>query len=420
MEHESRVIVSGDRITLEHLSLVDGALARFVADSAEIERPDLVLGALRIGLTVLSNANATLNVDMVRSEFERMTERLEHTNARATEALEQILRTNFADGEGRLPRTLEAFLGDSGTLRRFTAELFDPKHREGAVGRLTDLLGQYFDGDGSRLATLLDPTREGSPLHQFRNEVNTEFRSMTERIAALEAGGRARAEERARGTAKGTDFEDLLEERLADYARGAGDALERTGGDAGDALRSKKGDFVLTVDPSRTRGADLRVVIEAKDRSMSRRAMAAELADAKVNRGAPVAVVVFSAQAAPSGIAPFSLVGNDIYTVFDPEIGDDAALEASVRLARSLALVTLRDASVQVDVPAVQAALEEITQQLAAVVGMKSRLTSISTAAREVSGTLDQLRAGVMRAVRAVEDELRVAQAEEASGALIA
>ena len=407
------VRVSSDRIVIEHLEVLDGPLASFVSDTPEGERASLVERALRIGLLTLSNAGATLNVDVVRAEFERMTERLERTSLGAGAALEQTLRVNFADGDGRLPRTLEQFLGDEGKLNRLVGQLFDPNRRDGAMGQLRDLLGRYFDGDGSRLATLLDPTRDGSPLHQFRDEMTREFRTIAERITAIEAGARARADERSKGTAKGTDFEDLVEERLARFARGAGDALERTGAGAGDALASKKGDFVLTVDPSRTRGADLRVVIEAKDRSMSRRVMTAELSDARQNRAAAVAMVVFSPHAAPAGVAPFSLVGTDIYAVFDPEADDDTALEAAVRLARSLALITLREAAGQVDTPAVQEALDDIGQQLALVQGMKAKLTSVGTAARDISSTLDVLRAGVLRSVRAVEDQLRIVEPDE-------
>ena len=50
---------------------------------------------------------------------------------------------------------------------------------------------------------------------------------------------------------------------------------------------SKKGDFVLTIDPSRTHGRELRVVIEAKDRSLSRRVLAEELTAARGNRERP-------------------------------------------------------------------------------------------------------------------------------------
>ena len=412
---KSSVTVNGERIGIEHLELVDPGMAAFVAEHEPAERSALLERALRIGLLAICNTGVSMSADVVRQEFERLAERLEQTHAQATTALEGVLRTNFADGDGRLPRTLEAFLGDGGKLRRLTQELFDPNRREGAMGQLRDLLGSYFDGDGSRLAQLLDPTRQGSPLHQFRNEMSTEFRTLSERIAALEAAGRARAEERSKSTAKGGDFEDALEERLARFARGAGDYLERTGGEAGDALRSRKGDFVLTVDPDRTRGADLRLVIEAKDRSMSRRAMTEELAAARENRAAAAAMVVFSPQAAPTGIAPFALVGTDVYAVFDPETDDDAGLEAALRLARALALVTLREAAGLVDVRAIAEALDDVRQQLAAVQGMKARLTSIGTAARDVSSALDLLRAGVIRGVRAVEEQLQVADPADAA-----
>ena len=82
------------------------------------------------------------------------------------------------------------------------------------IGRIGTLLGQYFDGDASKLAVLLDPTRLGSPLHQFRTEIADGFRGVHERLAALEAAHKARAEERAKGTAKGGDFEDVLEGML--------------------------------------------------------------------------------------------------------------------------------------------------------------------------------------------------------------
>jgi hypothetical protein len=405
---KSSVTVTADRIVVEHLTLSDPQLAAFLAEREEAERAELVERALRIGLMTICSAGVSLTTDVVRAEFARLTERLDETNARAAEALERQLRDNFADKDGRLPRTLEAFLGDEGKLRRLVGELFDPNRREGAMGQLHDLLGRYFDGDASQLARLLDPTREGSPLHQFRNEVTGEFRTLGERLAALEAGEKARAEERAKGTAKGGDFEDALEARLGELARANGDLLERTGADAGDHLRSKKGDFVLGIDPGRTRGVDLRVAIEAKDRSISLRRFSAELAEAKENRRAAIALAVFTPHSAPPGVAPLTVIGSDVYCVFDPESDEAIALEAAVRLARALALASLRESSVQLDVPAVQEALAEIQRAVGEVQGMKSRLTSISKAAGEVSGLLDTMRLAVLRSVKDVEAQLDV------------
>ena len=220
---QARITVTRDTIDIDELRLTDAALAAFVSETPEADRPALAERALRIGLLTLANAGVSLSADVVKAEFERLTDRMEATQKRAAEALATTLRENFADGDGRLPRTLERFLGDDGQLRRITRDLFDENQRESALGKLNEILGKYFDGDGSRLAHLLDPTRAGSPLHQFRGEVTDEFRRLSERITALEEAKRARAEERARGTAKGADFEDALEERLGAMARGLGD-----------------------------------------------------------------------------------------------------------------------------------------------------------------------------------------------------
>ena len=211
----------------------------------------------------------SVNVDVVRREFETLLARTQAANEQAGRALEEALRLNFADGDGRLPRTLERFLGDRGALRTFVDDLFDEHRRDSAIGRMRELLGGYFDGDASRLAVLLDPTRLNSPLHQFRLEVTEGFGKLNDRLTAIEAAAAARGAERARSTVKGADFEDLLADILGDIARGCGDLLDRTGTEAGATIASKKGDFVLTLDPGLAGGAELRVVIEAKDRIMS-------------------------------------------------------------------------------------------------------------------------------------------------------
>ena len=150
--------------------------------------------------------------------------------------------------------------------------------RLAACGRCS---GGYFDGDASKLAQLLDPTRMGSPLHQFRSEVSEAFAKINDRLTQMEATFIARGAERARSAAKGADFEVILEQMLGEVARATGDALENTATAAGDVMRSKKGDFVLTIDPQSCEGCDVRVVIEAKDRGMSWRELREELAAAK-------------------------------------------------------------------------------------------------------------------------------------------
>jgi hypothetical protein len=401
------VRLESNRLVVEHLVLDDHALAAFVADRPAEERALLVERALRVGLTAIQSVGVTVNVDAVRAEFQGLLHQTEAANEKAATALDMMLRQNFADGEGRLPRTLERFLGDKGQLRSFVDELFDEAKRDSAIGRMKVLLGSYFDGDASRLAQLLDPTRLGSPLHQFRVEMSEGFAKLNERLAALEAAGAARASERARSTAKGSDFEDVVDDLLGEISRGSGDVFERTGTEKGSAIGSKKGDFVLTINADATAGAELRVVIECKDRYVSGRSMRDELRDAKSNRDAAVALVVFTTAHAPTGIAPFDVRAGDVYCVLDPAAPDPATLEAAVRLARLMALQTLHERDVEVDAAAIAKALNGVREQLETLRSLKLTLTSIGTSARDVHSGLDRLRDGILARLTEAEAELR-------------
>ena len=406
----SEIRVDGERIVVERLVVRDSALAAIVADREPEDRPAFVERALRIGLSALQDASVTVDVDLVRDEFAKLLHSSEQANAKAADALDEVLRSNFADGDGRLPRTLEKFLGDRGALRTFVAELFDETKRDSAIGRMRTLLGTYFDGDASKLALLLDPTRQNSPMHQFRSEVARGFEGLHERLAAIEAAAAARGTERAKSAAKGGDFEDMLEAMLADVARGAGDLVDRTGGEAGEILRSKKGDFVVTVDPARTGGAEVRVVVEAKDRAMSVRSIREELREAKQNRAAAVGLVVFSPDHAPTGIAPFDVRAGDVYCVIDPAAPDVATLEAALRLARLLAIASLREIEAEIDVEAIRAAIAGVRAELDALKGIKATLTSIATSTAAVQASLDRLRDAIVARVAEAEAEIRAAR----------
>ncbi len=405
------VRVDGERILIERLIVRDASLAAIVGEREPEDRPAFIERALKIGLTALQDATISVDVDLVRGEFEKLLRSSEQANAKAAEALDAVLRSNFADGDGRLPRTLEKFLGDRGQLRSFVGELFDETKRDSAIGRMRALLGTYFDGDASKLALLLDPTRQHSPMHQFRTEVASGFDKLNDRLTAIEAAAQARGAERARSAAKGGDFEDVLEAMLSDIARGTSDLVDRTGGEIGELIRSKKGDFVVTIDPARTGGCDLRIVVEAKDRPMSGRAMREELREAKQNRAAAVALVVFTPAHAPAGIAPFDVRAGDVYCVVDPAAPDPATLEGALRLARLHAIASLRGVEAEIDVEAVRAALAAVRAELDALKAIKSTLTSIASSATGLQAALDRLRDGVIARVGEAEAEIRAARA---------
>ena len=191
--------------------------------------------ALRIGLLAICNANATLNVDVVKAEFGRLVtdmaqpsrrrpprpsrQRCARTSPMVTVACHASSRPTWA-----IPASCNRLVGD----------LFDERRRDSALGKLSELLGRYFDGDGSQLATLLDPTRQGSPLHQFRAEMTDEFRRLNERLEALEDApsgtGRGARTFGGQGSATSRTCSRIRPRRR--WPTASGDLLERTGAEA--------------------------------------------------------------------------------------------------------------------------------------------------------------------------------------------
>ena len=117
------VRIDDESIIVEELRVSDRALAAFVAQRPAEDRAELVERALRVGLHAIQQAGTSLDVDFVRREFDSLLERSATVNERAAHELDQVLRANFSDQDGRLPRTLERFLGDRGQLNRFVNEL---------------------------------------------------------------------------------------------------------------------------------------------------------------------------------------------------------------------------------------------------------------------------------------------------------
>jgi hypothetical protein len=173
------------------------------------------------------------------------------------------------------------------------------------------LLAGYFDGDGAIISRMLDPRLAGSPLHGFRTEMREMLKDVSDRPIRLEAarraGGRAR-----QGTAKRLDFEDAVEARLDALLSGTGDLVESTGTAIGNSVRSRRGDFLITVDPSWTRGLSVRVAVEAKSGRVGLAKLCRDLDETRRNRDAVVAVAVYRAGNAPAGCAPFTLHGEHI------------------------------------------------------------------------------------------------------------
>src|SRR5215216_2959128 len=93
----TEIRIDGERIIIERFTLRDPALAAVLAAREPADRPAIVERALKVGLLAIQDVAASMDVDMVRDEFEKLARVNEQANAKAVEALDQVLRSNFAD-----------------------------------------------------------------------------------------------------------------------------------------------------------------------------------------------------------------------------------------------------------------------------------------------------------------------------------
>lgn len=407
----TQVEIVGDRIRIASLEVVDRALAGFLESRTPEDRAETVERAMRVGLMALQSATGSIDVDHVRRAFDKLLADAGESNKRATAEVEEILRKTFANEGGALPVTLERFLGDKGALATFTKDLFDENRRDSALGKLNTILGTYFDGDASKLAHLLDPTREASPLSGFRAEIAKRFDDVLLKIVELDASQKAAKGERKKGTAKGADFESRVIAEYTELLRATNDEIEGTGGVTGAVPDSKKGDAVITINGRDASASVLRIVVEVKDKAMTGPAIEKELAEARENRKAEIALMVFSEAAAPAGASPFVISRHGVYCVVDPEAPDVAILEAGYRLARISALIRAKSEGSGADLTAVRDAIDALRSRLDSVKEIKKTLTAIDSTTEKARDELDALRAAIVTEIDRIEEQVRASTA---------
>jgi hypothetical protein len=426
----SRSEVAGGEGREGHVALVDGGLrvvdwrtrngdiVRFFQDrlADDGDLAEVLELALKVGVLALGSAGITANVDYVEKEFQRLSSQVDATLRGRVEDVETALRQAFADDDGALARVLDDYLGDEGHL----AELFDSDRRDSALGRLRGLLAEHFDGESSTLHKMLDLGNPSGPLASWKRELEGQFSRLQRQIEDYRtevgkqaAGQVARAEEREKGTHKGRDFEASVFAALNGIAGVFGDAAEATG-DIAATGGGKVGDVVVTLNERDTRGAAVRLVVEAKDGQVGLTPMLRELDEAKENRGAVAAIAVYSHESCmPSGTAPFREQGGGRYLcLFDKETDDVLCLQLAYRVARFWALAELSADDGEVDARGIREDLETARRQLQNLATVKRKLTrmrnSVEEACAGVESEVEQFRAGLIQVFDRVDGRIRV------------
>jgi hypothetical protein len=416
---QAQVRTIGDHVVVDGLVVEDESAVRLVREREQ--RGDDPVRAIRdaveIGARVLDREQAAANAEYVKAEFEKASQGVQQEfsdKARTiAEFFEQQFAAVFGEDDGQLAKELERRFGDGSSVsvqnrvREAVAETL-VKSRE-------DLVRQFSAAD------------DRNPLADFKSAAVREIqqaagRSDATQRALLQKLGELQKElqalrdekdkleeveaERERGTAKGRSFEESLFESVDRIAAAQGDDAEAVG-DVREAT-GKVGDIVVSLDACNgpPRG---RIVLEAKDRRLSRPAALAELDKAMAERSADFAVLVVpTEEEVPSKLEQLrEYNGDKLVVALDPDAGA-LALEVGYRLARARVLMKRSDAD-GIEAGAVRDAAERALAALAEERKVKQQLTGAKTSIDKAYEHVDAMTARVRALLQEIDALVRPA-----------
>ena len=404
----------GDRIAIEALFVDDDCAVRLVREREEAgDNPAAtVVDAIEIGARVLDREQAAANAEFVKAELERVAKDVEHgfdERARGVaDLLERKVDELFGPENGQLAKELQKLFSDgsSASVQNRIRELVG----EVMVASRQDLLRHFSSADGSNpLAEFkagITRTVEQAvqrqhatqqALLQQLGEVEKQVEALRvekQQLEQLEA-------ERERGTAKGRSFEELVVEALDEIATAQGDDVEAVGDLKG--ASGKTGDAVAAIGAAQG-PAQGRIVVEAKDRRLSRREALEELDRAKAERDADFALLVVpSEEEIPSKLQELrEYNGDKLVVTLDPELGSRLALELGYRLARARVLMA-RGGGDEIDAGAVRDTVQRALQALEDVRRVKSQLSGVKTGVDKAYALIEQMADRVRAQLDAIE-----------------
>jgi hypothetical protein len=326
---------------------------------------------LDIGAALVQHGGNQATLDSVRSEVDRLVETVSLTVAE------------------NLPRSVKEQLAG---FREVLGAYMDAGRAESVQRQLEKIMQAGARSQRQEVTkALLD---EHGPFAVFKADLDGRLKGVGELLPhvvalreQLSAAERVGAEHE-RGTAKGADYEQTVGETLAQSLAPFRDTVEHVGTELG-SDRNRCGDYVATLNPATTGGADVRVVVECKARPrIGVRAAMTELEKAMGNREATAGLLVLdnSDGTALGGLSLRTYPGNRVVVHLDREKPEPLALEIACQLVREFASASARSQERSVDLSALESDLASLTD---AVEKAKAIASGVKVARRGIQNIED-------------------------------
>ena len=366
---------------IKNLEIKDIDSTNILREFKSEEYVSILQTAIKIGLLTLRNAHTVDQVDYIEKSFDSF-------------------RNHMTEHFNSIKNDIQLLFGDNGTIQG----LFDLDNKK-------SLANKFVDEFTLQLNELLDINGDSSSLGILKKEIQANISDLRDLLNQYVG----KKSEREKGTLKGFDFENDLEDFLEKYAKIYGDNVEIVGDIA--EGRSKKGDLLIKIYDDRLK-EPLHIVIEAKTESKismdGTDGLLAQVKQSIENRNADFGIgVVKDIDVLPMKIGAFRFFAFDKINICG--IGDDGLpLELAYKYAREFIinknLQNIRDNEIKID--EIEGIFNSIANKLKEISKIKSNLTQIDKITKNVKESLDNLKKELIELVNQGINELAVEQVE--------
>ena len=273
-------------------------------------------------------------------------------------------------------------------------------------GKFSNTIKQHFGEDGTMIKDLFDPHKEGSPLNIVQQEIIRHIGDLGKSVLTEKIQTETITAEHQKSPAKGYDFENWCEDKLAWISNIHSDDLEDTSRVPGSISKSKTGDFVIVLGDLKKR-----IVFEVKDHGrMSQKTIEDMLEKSIKNRNADYGIFVMkNVESMPPNVRWFRAY--DKYLLCAVGTSDEILAEGELlHFAYKVAREKLRNAASAVnagiDIAGITDAIHDVDTLASKLRGVKTQCTNIDKASKNIRDSAEEIQAGIKDVLKVMGNSL--------------
>jgi len=409
--------VTHTEILIAEHSVTDATvIAEFLVAEEAGKDPEAILDSLlHLGAKVAALGSSTANADKIEASVDQAKAAIREVAESFGDTIERQV-AGFTAEDGTLITGFHGILdGFKAEIDEMTAGEDSPlralmlKSLDEAKARIREDIETQVARQRKELVDLLDPSSPTSPLKSLTEKIDS-LEGAVNRVHLEVAKDAAVAEVVEGGTKGGLDYEDEAVEAVQRLAVMAGDDCEPVGHLTGRIPRKKMGDAVVDLRVGAT-VAD-RMVVEAKNKALTKHDWDIECKGSKQNRGASGFLGLCKhLDDMPNGSRIVILDSRSIVLAYDPEVDDFQLLFLVYHLVRMNVLSSSGSLD-EFNVVEIRTRLDEALKSLELFDDVTKQASAIQNAAAKIKKHSEDIRSGVTgnlsAALRAISVESNI------------